>query len=157
MPAFSKGAFSAAITLVSLSLAGCNSLGAPEAPAPAVAPIAGAAVAAPPPGAKPVKVAEAKPPEQTPDGVLAGSFGAKLGEGERKTAFAAQLDALTTGQRKTWRGAPGGAYGYIEPGIETPGLKGSCRSYNQTIYFAGRPQTASGQSCREPDGVWRAA
>ena len=157
MPVFSSGACNAAVIFVSVSLAGCNSIGAPEAPAPAVAPVAGAAVAPPPPGSKPVKAAEAKPLEQAPDGVLAGVFGSKLRDGERKTAFAAQIDALTSGQRKTWRGEPGGAYGYIEPGVETPGLKGSCRSYNHTIYFAGRPQTSSGQSCREADGVWRAA
>lgn len=144
------GRISCCAALAALALAGCNSTGAPEAPPPA-APAAGAAAAAP--GlAKPVKTAEL-----APDGVLAGALGANLSEGDRKIAFAAQLDALASGQRKTWRGGAGGAYGYVEPGAEAPGLKGSCRSYAHTIYFGGRPQSASGQACREADGAWRAA
>ena len=151
-----RGAACAASLVGALLLAGCNTLGAPDAPAA----VAGAGAATP--GAKPVKLADAKPADvkpadRAPDGVLAGAFGSKLAESERKTAFSSQLDALSTGQRKTWRGAPGGAYGYIEPGVESTGAAGACRSYAHTIYFAGRPQSASGQACRGADGTWRAA
>lgn len=97
------------------------------------------------------------PAEQAPDGVLAGALGAKLGDADRKTAFAAQLEALSSGKRKTWRGSAGGAYGFVEPGAETPGPKGSCRSYAHTIYFGGRPQSASGEACHEAGGSWRQA
>ena len=30
----------------------------------------------------------------------------------------------------------------------------SCRSYTHTIYIDGRPQTARGTACRNPDGTW---
>ena len=29
-----------------------------------------------------------------------------------------------------------------------------CSNYNQTIYIQGRPQTATGRACRQPDGTW---
>jgi surface antigen len=29
-----------------------------------------------------------------------------------------------------------------------------CSNYNQTIYIQGRPQTARGRACRQPDGTW---
>ena len=138
----------AALALAPLGLAACSSTGAPDAPAAGA--VAGAAVAAPAVPAPP-----AKPVEPVPDGVLAGPLGGKLNEADRKGAFAAQLAALSTGQKKTWRGA-GGTYGFIEPGAESPSLKGSCRAYSHTIFFNGRPQSASGQSCREADGTWRA-
>ena len=144
----------AALALAPLGLAACSSTGAPEAPAAAVVvgnTVAGAAVAAPS-----VPAPVAKPVEPVPDGVLAGPLGGKLNEADRKGAFAAQLAALSTGQKKTWRGA-GGTYGFIEPGAESPSLKGSCRAYSHTIFFNGRPQSASGQSCREADGTWRSA
>ena len=137
----------AALAFAPLALAGCSPTGAPEAPAAAV--VAGAAVAAPV-----VPAVAVKPAEQAPDGVLVGALGSKLNEADRKAAFTAQLAALSSGQRKTWRGGAGGAFGYVEPGAETPGLKGNCRSYAHTVYFGGRPQSASGQACREADGTW---
>jgi surface antigen len=31
----------------------------------------------------------------------------------------------------------------------------NCRAYTETIYIDGRPQTARGTACRNPDGTWR--
>src|SRR5450830_1607606 len=30
----------------------------------------------------------------------------------------------------------------------------NCRSFSHTIYIDGRPQTARGTACRNPDGTW---
>ena len=46
----------------------------------------------------------------------------------------AQETALDTGQRSSWRGERG-VYGYIEAGA----TQGSCRTFSQTVYVAGRP------------------
>ena len=127
-----------------LVLAACASTGADTPAPPPIAAVAGAAIAAKP----------APPAEQAPDGVLAGALGGKLSQADRKAAFAAQIAALASGQRKTWRGASG-AFGYVEPGGAGP-FNGACRAYTHTVYLAGRPQSAAGQSCRGEDGTWKA-
>ena len=114
-----------------LLLSACASTGS-DTPPPAAAAVAGAAVAAKP----------APPAEQAPDGVLAGPLGGKLSEADRKSAFAAQIAALSSGQRKTWRGTSG-AFGYVEPG-GAGAFNGACRAYTHTVYLAGRPQPGQG-------------
>ena len=87
-------------------------------------------------------------------GVLGGSIGAQIDEADRQAAYAAQVDAVSNGQRRTWRG-PDGAYGYIDPGPEAYRAEGYCREYTHTIYIGGRPQAGTGLACRQPDGSWR--
>lgn len=127
-----------ALTMVaiaaSLALAACSSTGSGEPPvAAAVAPAA------------PVV-----------SGVLAGAFGASLPEADRQHAFSAQLAALDTGKRQSWRGG-NGLFGYVEPGADSMLSAGKCREYAHTIYVAGRPKSASGSACKQPDGSWRAS
>jgi surface antigen len=31
----------------------------------------------------------------------------------------------------------------------------NCRQFTHTIYIDGRPQTARGTACRNPDGTWQ--
>jgi surface antigen len=110
---------------------------------------------APPPAAA---VATPTGPAPTPEnvdpsmlgGVLAGSVGLGLENGDRVAAYKAQASALETGQRSSWRGERG-VYGYVEAGAK----QGSCRSFSQTVYVAGRPYTGSGSACRQADGSWR--
>jgi surface antigen len=87
-------------------------------------------------------------------GVLGGSIGAQIDEADRQAAYNAQIDAVSYGQRRTWRG-PDGAYGYIDPGPEIYRAEGYCREYTHTIYIGGRPQAGTGLACRQPDGTWR--
>jgi surface antigen len=87
-------------------------------------------------------------------GVVGGSIGAQMDEADRQAAYAAQYDAVSVGQRRTWRG-PDGAYGYIEPGPEAYRAEGYCRDYTHTIYIGGRPRVGSGLACRQPDGTWQ--
>lgn len=110
------------------SLSGCNSTPATSAT-----------------GAIPVA---AVPPPPAP-GVVGGPIGQSLDEKDREAAIAAQQEAVTSGERKSWRGARG-AYGFIVPGPES----GACRDYTHRIFVNGRPQEAKGQACRQ-NGEWR--
>lgn len=82
-------------------------------------------------------------------GVLGGAIGESLDEKDRAAAIAAQQDAVSSGERKSWRGAHG-AYGFIAPGPEA----GACRDYTHKVFINGRPQEAKGQACLE-NGEWR--
>ncbi len=83
-------------------------------------------------------------------GVIAGSALASLSDSDRERGFKAQVDALETGKRATWR-SENTAFGFVEPG--TDGI-GSCRSYSHTVYLDGRAQRGAGQGCKQADGGW---
>ena len=121
-----------------LGLAGCSSVGSGGAP-PAVA-------AAPAEPAVPVI-----PTGAALGGVLGGPVGASLSDGDRQTAWEAQVGALDSGQRRSWRGSHG-VFGYVEAGAATGD---GCRAYSQTIYIAGRPTHGHGVGCKLPDGSWK--
>jgi surface antigen len=86
-------------------------------------------------------------------GLIGGAVGRNLDDIERQRAYDAQMMAMSSGRRTTWRGDRG-AYGYIEPGAPVYGVRGYCREYTHTIYIDGRPQRGVGTACREPDGSW---
>lgn len=114
--------------ILCLALGACNSAPSPGAAEPAVT------VAAPEPPAA---------------GVVGSAIGQGLDETDKAAAIAAQQAAVSTGVRKTWRGAHG-AFGFIAPGPEASG----CRDYTHKIYINGRPQEAKGQACRKGED-WR--
>jgi surface antigen len=124
--------------LLPLGLAGCSSVGSGAAP-PAVA----AAPAEP--------AAPAIPTGAALGGVLGGPVGASLSDGDRQTAWEAQVAALDSGQRRSWRGSHG-VFGYVEPGAAAGD---GCRPYSQTIYIAGRSNRGHGVGCKQPDGSWK--
>ncbi len=124
--------------LAPLGLAGCQSVGSGAAP-PRVA----AAPAEP--------AAPAIPTGAALGGVLGGSVGASLDDGDRQMAWEAQVAALDSGQRRSWRGSHG-VFGYVETGAATGD---GCRAYSQTIYIAGRPNRGHGLGCKQPDGSWK--
>jgi surface antigen len=86
-------------------------------------------------------------------GVLGGPIGASLSDDDRRAAWEAQVAALDTGQRRSWRGSHS-VYGFVEVGAETGG---GCRAYSQTIYVAGRPNRGRGVACKQADGSWKMA
>jgi surface antigen len=93
----------------------------------------------------------------TAGGILGSAIGASLDERDRQRAYAAEMDALESGEAGApvaWRGERRGAHGTVVPGpyYESRGLR--CREYTHTIYVDGRPQTARGSACRNPDGTW---
>jgi surface antigen len=125
------------IALGPLGLAGCQSVGSGGAPPPAVA------------AAEPA--APAIPTGAALGGALGGPVGASLTEDDRAAAWEAQVGALDSGQRRSWRGAHG-VFGYVEAGAATGD---GCRAYSQTIYVAGRPSHGHGVGCKQPDGSWK--
>ena len=122
-----RTAFAASLLCGFAGLAACSAR--PSPPTPVVA----APEIAPPPG----------------PGVVGGPIGQLLDQRDRAAAIAAQQEAVSSGNRKSWRGE-GGAYGFITPGAET----GACREYAHKIFINGRPQEGKGRACHE-NGAWR--
>jgi surface antigen len=137
--------------LASIGLAGCQSVGSNGAP-----PVTGSTT---PAGAATSTVATAPAGIPAPaiptgaalGGVLGGPIGASLTDDDREAAWQAQVGALDSGQKRSWRGAKG-VFGFVEPGTASGD---GCRAYSQTIYIAGRPNRGKGVGCRQPDGSWK--
>jgi surface antigen len=92
-------------------------------------------------------------------GLIGGAIGASLDEEERRRAYAAEMEALENGAPGApvgWRGRNTGYYGTVVPGPAYESYGRRCREYTHTVYIAGRPQTARGVACRNPDGTWSA-
>jgi surface antigen len=90
-------------------------------------------------------------------GLIGNRVGAALDDEDRQRAYAAQLQALETGQSGapvTWRNPDSGRYGTVVPGPAYQQGPATCRQYSHTIYIDGRPQAARGTACRNPDGSW---
>ena len=90
-------------------------------------------------------------------GLVGGTIGNALDEEDRRRAYEAELRALEAegpGAPVSWRGDRG-AYGTIVAGPPYAYQSHQrCREYTHTIYINGRPQTARGIACRNPDGTW---
>jgi surface antigen len=132
----------------------------PPASAVAAAPAQPATPAAPPPQS-PAQASVAAPAQSAPlpaPAVPAGPalgvpIGASLSDADRAAAWKAEVAALESGQRRSWRGA-NGVFGFIEPGGEAVG---GCRAFSMTVYVAGRPNRGQGVACKQADGTWKAA
>src|SRR5262245_25611877 len=89
--------------------------------------------------------------------MIGNRIGAAMDDEDKQRAYAAQIEALEqgpSGAPVAWRNPDSGRYGSIVPGpaYDSQGLK--CRQYTHTIYIDGKPQTARGAACRNPDGSW---
>jgi len=139
------------IAIGSIALAGCQIMGSNDAPPTTGSTTpAGAATStvAPAPAGIP---GPAVPTGAALGGVLGGSLGSSLTDDDRQAAWQAQVGALDSGQKRSWRGAKG-VFGYVDPGA-TAG--DGCRAYSQTIYVAGRPNHGKGVGCKQADGSWK--
>ena len=134
------------IALGGIGLAGCSSVSSGGAP-----PTAGSLGAPAPAMAAVEPAAPAIPTGAALGGVLGGPVGASLTDDDRAAAWNAQIAALNTGQRRSWRGAHG-VFGFVEPGAATGE---GCRAYAQTIYIAGRANRGRGTGCKQADGSWK--
>lgn len=91
-------------------------------------------------------------------GVVGSSIGRELDEADRRAAMQAQYRALeygSPGSPTPWRNERTGHHGRIVPGEPYKRSGRHCRDYTHTIYIDGRPETARGRACRNPDGTWR--
>jgi surface antigen len=90
-------------------------------------------------------------------GLVGNRIGAALDEEDKRRAYAAQMDALERGRSgvaTSWKNPDSGHYGAVIPGPAYAENGRHCRSYTHTIYIGGRPETARGTACRNPDGTW---
>jgi surface antigen len=91
-------------------------------------------------------------------GALIGNrIGNALDEKDKRLAYEAEMNALDRGQSGapvSWRNPDSGRYGSVVPGPAYLDAGRNCRAYTETIYIDGRPQTARGTACRNPDGSW---
>jgi surface antigen len=126
------------VTLTSLGVVGCSGVGSGGGSLSVAAPPTQPVVATVPTGA-------------ALGGVLGGPIGAALTDEDRQAAWEAQIAALDSGQRRSWRGSHG-VFGFVEAGAETGD---GCRALSQTIYVAGRPNRGRGVGCKQPDGSWK--
>ena len=89
--------------------------------------------------------------------IIGNRIGAALDDEDKQRAYDAQLDALErgpSGAPVSWRNPDSGRYGTVVPGPSYQDAGRNCRSYTHTIYIDGRPQTARGTACRNPDSTW---
>ncbi|HVV78393.1 MAG TPA: glycine zipper domain-containing protein [Pseudolabrys sp.] len=90
-------------------------------------------------------------------GLIGNRIGASLDEEDRRRAYAAEVQALEGGAAGApvgWRSERSGRYGSVVPGPYYVDNGRRCRAFTETIYIDGRPQTARGTACRNPDGTW---
>ncbi|HZQ13474.1 MAG TPA: RT0821/Lpp0805 family surface protein [Pseudolabrys sp.] len=91
-------------------------------------------------------------------GALIGNrIGAALDDEDKKRAYEAEMNALERGESGApvgWRNPDSGRYGSVVPGPAYVANGRNCRAYTETIYIDGRPETARGTACRNPDGTW---
>jgi surface antigen len=90
-------------------------------------------------------------------GLIGNRIGAAMDDEDKRRAYAAQMEALErgpSGAPLAWRNPDSGRYGSIVPGPAYDSRGAKCRQYTHTIYIDGRPQTARGAACRNPDGTW---
>jgi surface antigen len=88
---------------------------------------------------------------------LGNRIGAAMDDEDKQRAYAAQMDALDRGPPGapvSWKNPDSGRYGTVVPGPAYQEGGRNCRSYTHTIYIDGRPETARGTACRNPDGTW---
>nr|WP_269932311.1 hypothetical protein [Aminobacter sp. HY435] len=88
-------------------------------------------------------------------GLVGGSVGNGLSDGDRRKALEAEYRALEYGQggqAVAWKGE--GRSGEVV--AAQPYRVGSqdCRQYSQTVFTTGTPLVARGTACRNADGSW---
>ena len=91
-------------------------------------------------------------------GMLGNRIGAAMDDEDKRRAYAAQMQALEkgpSGAPVAWRNPDSGRYGSIVPGPAYDSNGKNCRQFTHTIYIDGKPQTARGTACRDPDGNWQ--
>ncbi len=92
--------------------------------------------------------------------MIGNSIGSSLDDMDRQYAGYAANDALEynrSGTPASWHNPDSGNYGYTTPTRTYRQGAYDCRDYETTIYVDGRPETATGSACRQPDGTWRIA
>ena len=150
------------LAIVAVGVAGCagnpeTGTGPKENTGTAVGALSGAAIGAAVTGGGPGSRIAGGLAGALIGGLLGNRIGAAMDDEDKRRAYAAQMQALESGQSGapvSWRNPDSGRYGTIVPGPAYQQAGNTCRQYTHTIYIDGRPQTARGAACRNPDGTW---
>lgn len=94
---------------------------------------------------------------QMDGGLIGGSIGSGLTDGDRRMALEAEYRALEytpAGQPVKWQGSNSGHSGEVV--AAQPYRVGSqdCRQYTQSVSLDGQNRSAKGTACRNADGSW---
>ena len=91
-------------------------------------------------------------------GWLGNEIGASLDAADQAKMQQAQSQAYAApvGRTISWNNPQSGHSGTFTPVRDGTASDGAyCREYQQTVTIGGRPQSAYGQACRQPDGSWQ--
>lgn len=97
-------------------------------------------------------------------GTLAGAYagreiGRQLDEADQQKMYQTTQGALETGvsgNATQWHNPDSGNSGSVTPQPSYTSTDGQyCREYQQSVTIAGKPETAYGTACRQPDGSWK--
>lgn len=145
------------VTLMSVSLAACETTGTKEKGGILLGAVGGALLGSTLGSGTGKTVAIAA---GTLLGALLGSeIGRSLDNADRQAMQQTTYEALESqpsGNTSTWRNPDSGNSGTITP-VRTYQQASSayCREYEQTIIVGGREETATGTACRQADGNWK--
>jgi surface antigen len=91
-------------------------------------------------------------------GLIGNAIGRQMDEEDRRLAEEAEYRALEdeNDEPRRWRNRRSGHYGYFKPGRTFRYRGMTCREYEHTVYFNGRPERETGRACRQRDGSWKA-
>jgi len=134
-----------AFLAATMALCGCSTLGSGGGPS-----TSSPAAAGPTGPAAPETIISAMD-----GGLIGGSIGQGLSQGDRRTALQAEYRALEYtpgGKAVDWQGS--GVTGSVT--AAQPYRVGSqdCRQYTQTVNAGGQSRSARGTACRNADGSW---
>jgi surface antigen len=147
----------AAMLLMTLTLVGCETTGAPG-PKTTIGGLGGAAA-----GGLLAAALGGKGPGIAGGvilgGLLGGAIGSSLDAADQRYAAEAAHRALETtpaGASVAWQNPDSGHSGTITPTRTYRAVSGQyCREYQQEIMVGGQRHQAYGTACRQPDGSWQ--
>tara|TARA_R110002124_G_scaffold104531_3_gene254707 strand:+ start:205 stop:666 length:462 start_codon:yes stop_codon:yes gene_type:complete len=146
----------ATLTVFGLALAGCQNIGPKQGVGTVAGAVAGGVIGNQFGGGSGKVAATAL--GIVAGGLIGSELGRSLDEQDRRRAANAEYQALENGRIGSpvvWRNPDNGRYGEVVPTRDYRSNNLQCREFTHTIYIDGRPETARGTACRQPDGSWR--
>ncbi len=150
MRAVRRGFAGLGLLMAAAALSGCVSAQSGGSSQAAVGAFAGGSATASPASAAALL-------EALGDGLIGLEIGTELRREERRTALAAEYQALEyaqVGEPVTWRGSSERLVGEVTAAAPYRVGSQNCRQYVHTLRSGESTRTARGTACREPDGRW---
>ncbi|WP_210257251.1 hypothetical protein [Chelativorans sp. ZYF759] len=143
-----RGFAAVGILLAALTLTGCVAAQTETASQTAIGAFA---------GTTPAPASTAALLEALGDGLIGREIGSELRREERRSALAAEYQALEyaqVGEQVIWRGSSDRLVGEVTAAAPYRVGSQNCRQYVHTVRSGETSRTARGTACREPDGRW---